>query len=125
MKHSPAHYAQALHDVFEKTSDSARPEILGNFLKVLEKNHDGRLLPRILSRYEKIFLNTRNLKKIDVEAASILAPAVRKEIEEKAGGNILLTESVNPSLIGGLVITVNDTVRVDASVRSRLAKLFA
>jgi F-type H+-transporting ATPase subunit delta len=101
-------------------------ELLRNFLLLLaekgragEVEDIGREFERLLAREERrlsVELTTaRELS--DEEARTIL-----RQIEEAAGRTVEATRSVDPALIGGLVLRAG-SLQVDASVRGRLERL--
>ena len=60
---------------------------------------------------------TTALELSDEEAASIV-----KQIEQASGRKVDATRSVDPDLIGGIILQAG-SLRVDASVRGRLQRL--
>lgn len=76
------------------------------------------------------FINQYNIKKNIVKAlvtsATPLSAANQKQIADivaaEIGGHIVLQTKVDPSLIGGFVLTVGDR-QIDASIASSLKKL--
>ena len=123
MTHSSTHYAEALYEALHGKVGKARTAILDQFLTTLFKNHQLHQLHKILAHYEKVFLKKNSLRKVDVESASPLSAAVRKEIQRSIGGEILLTETVNPGLIAGMTILVDDSTYIDASARTHINNL--
>jgi F-type H+-transporting ATPase subunit delta len=97
-----------------------------NFLRlVAEKGRAGELdaiaheFERLMAREERrlsVELTTAR-ELTDDEAASIVA-----QIEEAAGRTVEATRSVDPGLIGGVVLQAG-SYRADASVRGRLERL--
>jgi F-type H+-transporting ATPase subunit delta len=47
---------------------------------------------------------------------------VVRRLSEKYGKTIILTEKIDPAVIGGFVVTIGDTI-IDASVRNQLAQI--
>jgi F-type H+-transporting ATPase subunit delta len=76
------------------------------------------------------FINQYNIKKNIVKAlvtsATPLSAANQKQIADivaaEIGGHIILQTKVDPSLIGGFILTVGDR-QIDASIASSLKKL--
>lgn len=124
MRHAPAQYAEALFEALEGASPEARKERIARFLRLLERERAKHLLRKVLIRYEKIFLRRKGLRKVDVESARPLSDAVRKDIEDALESPVLLTETVNPELLAGVRITLDDSVLIDASAKSKIANLF-
>jgi F-type H+-transporting ATPase subunit delta len=57
-----------------------------------------------------------------VELSEAEADRVVKQIEEASGRRVVAERTVDPSLIGGLVVQAG-SLRLDASVRGRLEQL--
>ena len=99
---------------------------LKRFLVLVEEN--GRIgdLRLILHDFIDQYYRSRNVYFATLETAVPVTPEVedriRKEASRRVGGTVLLDEKVDPSLIGGAVLTV-DGFRVDTSVRTQLEKL--
>ena len=105
---------------------SGGDELLRNFLLVLvDKGRTGQLeeisreFERLVARHEGIVHAelTTAVELSDEEARDLLG-----QIEQASGRKVEATRSVDPSLIGGIVLQVG-SLRLDASVRGRLERL--
>ncbi len=98
-------------------------EFLLNLLHVLNNRGRMALLPLIWRAVELRIEALHHQKEVRVETARPLTDELRSAIRERVGAYIgkeaLLIEEVNPALIGGLIIRVDDR-QIDASVASRL-----
>lgn len=111
--------------IIETVADGANPLVL-NFLRVLADR--GRLgdLPEIADAVAARVARAEN--RIDVEAVTAVPlPADLRErivehIRATTGADVVLTESVDPEIVGGLVLRVGGAV-VDGSVRHRIEQL--
>jgi F-type H+-transporting ATPase subunit delta len=74
---------------------------------------------RMLARQERVLeLELQTAVELsDEEAAKVVG-----EIEEASGRKVVATRTVDPALIGGLVVQAG-SIRLDASVRGRLQQL--
>jgi F-type H+-transporting ATPase subunit delta len=113
--------SEALEDLL-KGSDA----IFRNFLRLLvekgriaEVEHVYEEWTRLLARLERVLeLELQTAVELsDEEAAKVV-----KEIEEASGRKVVATRTVDPDLIGGLVVQAG-SIRLDASVRGRLQQL--
>jgi F-type H+-transporting ATPase subunit delta len=105
---------------------SGADELFVNFVRLLaEKNRIAELAlvhqewGRLLAREERVLeleLTTA------VELSEQEAKRVVKQIEDASGRRVLATRTVDPKLIGGLVVQAG-SLRLDASVRGRLEQL--
>lgn len=100
--------------------------ITRNTLGVLSKM--GRIgdLPEIVPELQKLVRLSQGRLDVDVTTAVALPADLRTKIEgrlsESTGQKVRLHESVDPAIIGGLVVRHGDTL-IDASVRSRIESL--
>lgn len=99
---------------------------LERFLDLVMKN--GRIadLRFILHDYAALYYASRDIHFATLSTAVPIPEDLREKIHAEAvrkiGGEVLIEEDVDPSLIGGAVFTV-DGYRIDASVRTQLRTL--
>jgi F-type H+-transporting ATPase subunit delta len=101
-------------------------ELLRNFLRlVAEKGRIGEI-EEIAREFDRLIAAQERRVKVELTTAYELsdddAQEIVRQIEQSTGRTVEATRSVDPSLIGGLVLKA-DTLRVDASVRGRLERL--
>jgi F-type H+-transporting ATPase subunit delta len=101
-------------------------ELLRNFLMLTAEK--GRIadIEEISLEFERLM--AREERRLDVELTTAYdlsdeeAREIIKQIEDASGRTVEATRSVDPALIGGLVLQAG-SLRVDASVRGRLERL--
>lgn len=97
-----------------------------NFVRVLVDNDRLQVLPEIAGLFEELKNGHEGIRQANVESAFAMDDAAVKnlvtELEKKFGCKVQATVSVNPDLIGGVRIAVDDEV-IDASVRGKLAAM--
>jgi F-type H+-transporting ATPase subunit delta len=97
-----------------------------NFLRVLARHGRLELLPMIRQVLRRVQEEAAGRQRVRVRSARSLSEGSRNRIREglkaRFGFDPILVESVDASLVGGLVIQVGDTV-YDSSLRSRLKQL--
>jgi F-type H+-transporting ATPase subunit delta len=117
----PRARAAAIEDVLGDAD-----ELLRNFLLLLaDKGRTGQLeeiareFERLVARHEGVIHAelTTAVPLSDEEASKLLG-----QIEQSSGRKVEVTRSVDPDLIGGIVLQVGSH-RLDASVRGRLDRL--
>lgn len=101
-------------------------EVFRNFVGVLvEKNRIGEI-EAIHEEWEGLLAARERVLEVELTTAVDLtddeAQEIVKRIEDAAGRRVEATRSVDPDLIGGLVLQAGSR-RVDASVRGRLDQL--
>ncbi|GGY98378.1 F0F1 ATP synthase subunit delta [Novosphingobium colocasiae] len=111
---------------------SAIADVLGlspltrNFLGVLAGNRRLSALPEIIRAFAAIAAAQRG------EATAVVASAhplddtqieqLRQKLEAREGRSVKISTSVEPDLLGGLVVTIGSK-RIDSSIRTRLNSL--
>ena len=81
---------------------------------------------RIRRAFDELWREENKLLPVSVTSAVELDPGlveeIGKKIEEQTGRKVELTSTVDPDVLGGIVLQVGDRV-LDASVRNRLERL--
>ncbi len=99
------------------------PSLLRAFLLLLLDRHRIGLLPGIRAAWSRLADADAHRMRATVTAVRPLAPAavegVRSALGQLSGGPVEVTACTDPSLLGGVVVQMGDTVW-DASLRSRL-----
>jgi len=102
-----------------------QPEALSFALVLTERSLVG-LAPRIKDAFEILYNNYKGQTPATVTTAVPLDDATRQRIvadlQTQTGKRILLDERVDPSILGGAIVRVGDSL-MDGSVRQRLAIL--
>lgn len=98
-----------------------------DFLQLLEQNRRMAMLRECAIAYVDIYRKDNHIYRVEVTAASQLDPEQEKRLSsliEKhlCGGKMEYTFSVDPSLVGGFTVTV-DNERLDASVANELRQM--
>ena len=101
-------------------------DLVRNFVRlVAEKGRAGEL-PEIERELEALVDKAQNRLSVELETAVELsdedAASIIRTIEQASGRTVEATRSVDPSLIGGVVLKIG-SFRADGSVRGRLERL--
>ncbi len=123
MKYKIKQYAEAIAATAEKAG-AIDKRFVSNLIRILSKNGDSRKLPAILREAENIYIKKQGLEKLEIESATPLDLSTVKAIQESLPRGSHVIQKVNPRLLGGITLLLNDSVFIDASARSRLEKLF-
>src|SRR5262249_21440089 len=112
-------------DGLHKTVDGADPIVL-NFLETLLERHRMPVVFRIRTEYERLWDEENKLLPVEVTSAIALDEATVKSIGdrigEQTGQHVELTSKVDPSILGGIVLRVGNSI-LDASIKHRLDQL--
>ena len=112
-------------DVLEQILGSS-DELVRNFTRiVVEKGRAGEIRA-IAAELEALVAEQARVLDVEVTTASELSDAdfgrIVADIERRSGRSVQATRSVDPDLIGGIVLQAG-SMRLDASVRGRLDRL--
>jgi F-type H+-transporting ATPase subunit delta len=112
-------------DVLEKVLGGA-DELIRNFVRlVIEKGRGGEIR-EIAAEFEALVAAEEGVLDVELTTALELSDAdfdrIRTDIEKKSGRKVHASRTVDPDLIGGIVLQAG-SMRLDASVRGRLERL--
>lgn len=97
-----------------------------NFLGVLAANRRLAKLPAIIGAFKAIAAAQRGEVTATVTSAHPLSDdqlaALKTKLTAREGRTVMLSATVDPDLLGGLVVTIGSQ-RIDASIRTRLNSL--
>jgi len=112
-------------DGLDRAVSDADP-ILVNFLKLLIENHRMPVIFRVRRGFDELWLKENKRLPVQVTSAVALDSAtvdqIGARIAEQTGQKIDITSTVEPDILGGLVIRVGNSI-LDASIRNRLEQL--
>jgi ATP synthase F1 delta subunit len=112
-------------DGLDKALSGADP-ILVNFLELLIENHRMPVIFRVRRAYEGLWDEENRLLPVSVISAVELdkktVGQIGDRIAEQTGRKVELSSTVDPEILGGIVVRVGNQV-LDASVRNRLEQL--
>ncbi len=123
MKITPKQYAISLYESTTKIDKIQAEKRIENFIKILKKNNDLSLIDKIIQQYYKYYRNQRNITKIEVSSAKKLNPEILNKLIQKFHNQIEIEETVDESLIGGIVLRIDDNLLLDGSVKRKLENL--
>jgi F-type H+-transporting ATPase subunit delta len=101
-------------------------ELIRNFVRVVTRKGRAGQLDEIAREYEVLVAAEEQILSVELTTAYELsddeAAAIVKQIEEASGQRVEAARTVDPGLIGGLVLKAG-SLEVDSSVRGRLDRL--
>jgi F-type H+-transporting ATPase subunit delta len=117
---------KARRESLEKLFRGRASDLLVDSLQVLNRKGRMGLLPAVAQTYREGLHALRHQVPVTVRTAVPLSPALRERLVQglckRLNGECLLTEVVDESLIGGLVVQAGDN-KFDASVATGIKKL--
>lgn len=122
---SPYFSTEEKKDGLRRALDGADPAIV-NFLEALLERHRMPVIFRIRDEYVRLWDAENQLLPVEVTSAVDLDDATVKSIGERigeqTGQRVELTSKVDPSILGGIVLRVGNSI-LDASIKHRLDQL--
>jgi F-type H+-transporting ATPase subunit delta len=122
---SPYFSTEEKKDGLHRALDGADPAIV-NFLETLLERHRMPVIFRIRGAYERLWDRENQTLPVEVTSAVDLDDATVKSIGERigqqTGQRVELTSKVDPSILGGIVLRVGNSI-LDASIKHRLDQL--
>jgi len=122
---SPYFSTQEKKDGLGRAVVDADPAIR-NFLELLIEQHRMPAIFRIRRRFEALWEQENRLLPVQVTSAVPLDPQTVEQlgakIGEQTGRRVQLTSTVDPGIVGGIVLRVGNSI-LDASIKNRLNQL--
>jgi F-type H+-transporting ATPase subunit delta len=117
----PPAKAEALEALLEDAD-----ELVRNFLRLVAEKGRATLIDEIAREYYALVAAEEQILNVELTTAYELsdeeAASIVRQIEESAGRRVEASRSVDPELVGGLVLKAG-SLEVDSSVRGRLDRL--
>jgi F-type H+-transporting ATPase subunit delta len=112
-------------DGLDRAVSGADPVVV-NFLKLLIENHRTPAVFRVRREFDRLWREENKRLPVQVTSAVELDQAtvnqIGDRIAQQTGRKIDLSASVEPDIIGGIVVRVGNSI-LDASIRNRLEQL--
>jgi F0F1-type ATP synthase delta subunit len=133
MKYSTHLYSKALAEVIAaakpvaatKPAHEVRQTLIAkNFLALVRKNGDEAHLRRILEEAGKLVCAKEGTQKVILETARTLGRAQKESLQSFVKKGDVIEEKINPELVAGVRIIVDDEMQFDGSLRGKLDRLF-
>lgn len=124
MRYKTGQYAEALIQALAGAEPEVARARIRTFLKLLKKHQMLGKAESIACIAEKILAQQAGVSRINLETASPVPVALRKEITDLFDGKIWIKEKVRPELLAGIRVLIDDEMLIDASGKQRLAEMF-
>jgi F-type H+-transporting ATPase subunit delta len=122
---SPYFSSEEKKDAVARVVTGADPRTI-NFLELLAERHRMPAIFRVRRQLNELWADENKLLPVSVTSAieldEGLVEEIGKRIQEQTGRRVELSSTVDPDVLGGLVVRVGNMV-LDASVRNRLERL--
>ncbi len=121
-KKSNLQFAKALYEVTKNLPKGHLPEVIGQFVLILQKNNKLKKIDYIIEEFVNYSKKQSGVKMVTVETARKLDHSVLNKLKKTFGEKSEITELINKNLVGGAKIKVNDMI-YDASLKTQLKSL--
>ena len=121
MRLTAKQYATLAVDVLDGKSGKELEEAAHTFLLWIKERQDDHRLPDVLRAIDDVWKERFGVATVRITTAHPLTRDARKAIEDAARGAALV-DSVDPDLIGGACIRMDDRI-LDGSIRGHLKAL--
>jgi F-type H+-transporting ATPase subunit delta len=122
---SPYFSTEEKKDGLHKAVDGASEPVM-NFLELLVEKHRMPALFRIRRELDALWREENKLLSVQLTSAIALddqtVESLGRTIGERTGRKVDVTATVNPDILGGIVLRVGNSI-LDASIRNRLESL--
>lgn len=122
----PAHiYARALVEVLAASRGPSSKEdaVAENFLALIKHNGDDAHLEKILEEASRFARGKSGVRKVTIASARELNPAQHKAMDQFVKPGDVVVKRIDPDLIAGVKITINDELQFDGSLKNKLNKV--
>jgi F0F1-type ATP synthase delta subunit len=124
----PAHiYAKALAEVIvaaEGAGEKEQDAIVARLVAFVRKNGDEAHLRKIVEEAARFVRGKSGVRKVMMETARPLGAQQKKKLAAFIKTGDVVVEKINPELVAGVKIIVNDELQFDGSLKGKLDKLF-
>jgi F0F1-type ATP synthase delta subunit len=112
-------YAKALVEVLSdpKVNDESAAQ---NFLALVKKNNDEGHLKKILEEASRFARGRGGVRKVTVESARELKVTQKDLVKRFIKPGDVVEERIDPELIAGIRIILNDELQFDGSLKNKL-----
>lgn len=124
----PAHiYAKALAEVIvgaKGKSEKVQDAIVANFIALVRRNGDEAHLRKLVEEAARFTRGKSGVRKVTIGSARSLTPARKKALQHFINSGDVVEEVIDPELVAGVKVIVNDELQFDGSLKGKLDKLF-
>lgn len=122
MKHPAGTYAKALVEVLAtfKGSKAEEDQLAKHFIALVRKNGDEGHLRQILEEASRFSRGKSGVRKVTIASARELNAAQTKTMEHFVRAGDVVERRIEPDLIAGIKIILDDELQFDGSLKNKL-----
>ena len=122
MTYRPSHYATAF---LEALRAGTEPRVaIAHLRRALAKRGDAHRLPQVLREIERLEVKSKGGRMITIASARPLSPSQEHALTKNFASPDHVTTEIDPRLIAGVRITIDDERELDLSLTGKLRTLF-
>jgi F0F1-type ATP synthase delta subunit len=128
MKYPTHIYAQALAEVItatKKDDKAADDKMVANFIALVRRNGDEVHLRSIVEEAARFVRGQSGIRKVTIEMARPMNASQRKMLESFTKPSDVVEERIDPALMAGVRIILDDELQFDGSLKGKLDTVFA
>jgi F-type H+-transporting ATPase subunit delta len=122
MKISNRQLARNLYTALQEVKEKDHSQVLKNFVQIIYKMRKMSQVDRIIDEYIKYEKEVSGEVALEVTTAHELTSEMKKMLEKDFGKDITVTEHIDESILGGIIIKTNNTI-YDASIKASINQL--
>ena len=125
MRYSPKQYAESWWDLKREPEGKDNQGLMNKFLRVIQKRGDWKKIGLILREIEKLYLISSHTLKVDIESPVPLSSSIKDKIISILGKPVLFREKIEPELLAGVKILINNETLIEATAKRKLDEMFS
>ncbi len=123
MKITAKQYAIGLYESTKNVDELELQNRIKNFMNILKKNNNLSLVNKIIENYYQYYREKKKISKIEITSNERLKPEAINKIVQKFSKQTEIEEKIDRSLIGGIIIKIDDNILIDGSIKRKLEDL--
>lgn len=123
MKITPKQYAISLYESTKKVDELEIEKRIKKFIDILKRNNNLSLIDKIIEKYYEHYRSEKNISKIEITSNKKIDSEILNKIIHKFKKQIEIEEKIDESLIGGMIIKIDDSLLIDGSIKRKLEEL--
>ena len=124
MKYKSAQYAEALALALDGADHETARARTRSFVALLKNHQMLGKADAIVKKAVRRLASRAGVTRVKIESADPLDSEVEKQVSDLFGGKVWIEEKVDPELLAGVRILIDEETLIDASGKRRLAEMF-
>ena len=122
----PAHiYAKALAEAIAHAKGKAAEDaVLKNFIALVRRNGDEGNIRKLVEEAARMVRGKSGVRKVTIETARAQGAAQRKSLRRFIKEGDIVEERIDPTLVAGVKIILDDELQFDGSLKGKMDKIF-